>query len=277
MNVFLAAIFALFVSSTHALAWGQEGHSIVAEIAQHRLSGEATARVDALLGTRRSLASVASWPDDVRDRRPESYNWHFVDMPLMADRYVEKRDCKEDAKGDCTIKELGRAKRDLVCAGTDELKAEALKFVVHFVGDIHQPLHTLGEESGGNKFQVDMFMRGMTCLGTCKPVRTTINLHEAWDSGLILKTVWDWGAYVDRLENGWLKAPPANADAGSPTDWVEQTHQAARIVWNLVPADFTLNDEYYNRVLPILDQQLALGGLRLAKFLNDAFAASTCP
>jgi len=63
-----------------ALAWGQEGHSIIGEVAQHRLTPQAAAAVSRLLGQGRSLASVSSWADDVRDQRPETYNWHFVDM-----------------------------------------------------------------------------------------------------------------------------------------------------------------------------------------------------
>ena len=65
-----------------ALAWGQEGHSIVAEIAQRRLDKSAAERVTDALGANVSLASVASWADDVRESRPETYNWHFVSIPL---------------------------------------------------------------------------------------------------------------------------------------------------------------------------------------------------
>jgi hypothetical protein len=65
-----------------ALAWGQERHSMIVELAQHRLTPEAAAEVGRLLGQGRSLASVSSWADDVHDQRPETYNWHFVDIPL---------------------------------------------------------------------------------------------------------------------------------------------------------------------------------------------------
>src|SRR5262245_39018333 len=73
--------------STVACAWGQEGHSIIAEIAQRRLSPQATAEVARLLGPNHSLASIASWADDIRDERPETYNWHFVDLPITDDHY----------------------------------------------------------------------------------------------------------------------------------------------------------------------------------------------
>jgi len=67
------------LGSIHALAWGEEGHSIVAEIAERHLSPAAYKKVHEILGERVSLASIASWADDVRGDRPESYNWHFVD------------------------------------------------------------------------------------------------------------------------------------------------------------------------------------------------------
>src|SRR5579871_495112 len=89
-----------------ALAWGQEGHSIIAEVAQHRLSPPAAAEVARLLGQGRSLASVSSWADDVRDQRPETYNWHFVDIPLAEDRYDPAKHCKPSEKGDCVVAEL---------------------------------------------------------------------------------------------------------------------------------------------------------------------------
>ena len=262
-----------------AAAWGPEGHSIVAEIAQRRLSPEGAGLVATLLGRGHSLASIASWPDDIRGERPETYNWHFVDIPIAVPTYSKDRDCKPDSKkGDCIILALGRIKEDLAC-GTGDKRVEALKFAVHFLGDIHQPLHTVDEASGGNGIKVELFMRGETCTGTCEPKRIASNLHSAWDEGLIKAMVWDWGRYVDRLESGWLQsadAGKAGIDGGTPEQWAVESHGFAPTVWNGRPADNVLDDRYLRDVLPILDRQLGVAGLRLAKFINDA-AAATCP
>ncbi|WP_315830760.1 S1/P1 nuclease [Bradyrhizobium prioriisuperbiae] len=269
------AAAALCVSS-QAFAWGPEGHSIVAEIAQRRLNAAAAAMVEKLLGRGHSLASVGSWADDVRNERPATYNWHFVSIPLALSDYQPGRDCRDDAaRGDCVVKEIARLKRELRCAETDAQKAEALKYAVHFIGDIHQPLHAVLDDHGGNDFKVDVFMRGQVCLGKCVPQRTPSDLHTVWDVTLITRTVWAWGAYVDRLENGWLKT---NTDPGdmAPESWAVTAHAAAREVWNAVPATMTLDDDYYRTALPVLDRQLGLGGLRLAKFLNDAYASTDC-
>jgi hypothetical protein len=280
MRLLILALVSGFASITQAFAWGQEGHSIIAEIAQRRLSPESAAMVSQVLGTGHSLASIASWADDVRDDRPNTYNWHFADIPIATSSYDALRDCTNDpAKGDCVVAELDRLKNDLRCA-TDDQKFEALKFAVHFVGDVHQPLHTVLEERGGNGIQVDLFMHGLTCTGSCTPTHSHSNFHAAWDSGLILSTVWDWGAYVDRLETGWLQSADAQTpgiDGGTTADWANQTHAAAQTVWNLLPASKELDDNYYTQILPVLDRQLGLGGLRLARFLNDAYSSNQCP
>jgi nuclease S1 len=108
----LSAIFAVALGG-QALAWGQEGHSIIAEIAQRRLSPEAARSVEQLLGRGHSLASVASWADDVRDVRPETSDWHFVDMPLAVRKYNPSRDCAKDPKsGFCIVAELDALRND---------------------------------------------------------------------------------------------------------------------------------------------------------------------
>jgi hypothetical protein len=267
-----------------ASAWGPDGHSIVAEIAQQRLSEPAARLVKDLLKGR-SLASIASWADDYRATHPETANWHFVDIPLDVATYDAARDCKRDQdNGDCVIAELVRVQHDLRCA-SGEARAEALKFAVHLVGDIHQPLHAVKEKKGGNEIAVDVFMRGLATCPKCSAMHTPVNFHMAWDVTLIQRTVWDWGAYVDRLENGWLKTSEAKTEDPAanhaPIDertfiaWAEETHKAAQTVWHGLPADGVLDDRYLREVLPIMDRQLGIAGLRLARFLNSA-AAQAC-
>ncbi len=268
-----------------AAAWGPEGHSIVAEVAQQRLSEPAAQLVRKLLKGR-SLASIASWADDYRATHPETEQWHFVDIPLNVTTYDAARDCRPNKQsGDCIIAALDRVQKDLRCA-TGEAQVQALKFAVHLVGDIHQPLHTVKEKKGGNEIAVDVFMRGLLDCPTCAVAHTPVNFHMAWDETLIQRTVWDWGAYVDRLENGWLQTAEAKAEDPAanhaPIDektfiaWAEDTHKAAQTVWYLRPADDVLDDRYLRDVLPIMDRQLGIAGLRLARFLNDA-ASQACP
>ncbi|HEX4327727.1 MAG TPA: S1/P1 nuclease, partial [Burkholderiales bacterium] len=179
-------------------------------------------------------------------------------------------------RGDCVVAELERLKGELPCARGEQAH-EALRFAVHFVGDIHQPLHALKEARGGNGVAVTVTWRGLTCGPRCAPKSIATNLHAAWDSNLITSTAWSWGAYVDRLELGWLASPQAQGvDGGSPADWAAASHAQAQIAWNMLPADHRLGDEYYERALPMVDRQLGLAGLRLARLLNQAYAAPSC-
>lgn len=280
--VLAAAITGALISS--AAAWGPDGHSIVAEVAQQRLSEPAGQLVRKLLNGR-SLASVASWADDYRASHPETEQWHFVDIPLNVTTYDAARDCRPNRQsGDCIIAALGRVQKDLRCAG-GQARVHALKFAVHLVGDLHQPLHTVKEKRGGNDIQVDVFMRGLRNCPTCAVEHTPVDFHKAWDETLIQRVVWDWGAYVDRLEDGWLKTAEAQAEDPAanhaPIDektfiaWAEETHRAAQTVWYGRPADDVLDDRYLRDVLPIMDRQLGIAGLRLARFLNEA-ASQPC-
>jgi len=272
-------VVAILLLPVQALAWGPEGHSIIAELAQRRLSPRMAAEVGRLLGPGASLASIASWPDDVRDDRPETYRWHFVDLALAEDRYDAAKHCHATEKGDCIVAELERLKTELRCAPTDGAKRDALRYAVHFVGDIHQPLHTVDEGRGGNDIAVEVRLAGAkTCRGGPCPVMSyRSNFHRVWDGALIKATTWSWGAYVDRLESGLLSSPePIGADGGTPAEWAEETHRAARYVWGQLPESRVVDDAYYGKILPTLDRQLGLAGLRLARFLNDMQAPAQC-
>jgi hypothetical protein len=278
---FLAA-FASVLATAPVLAWGPEGHSIVAEIAQRRLSPAASAAVAELVGPRVSLASLASWADDERTRRPQTAHWHFVDIPLDAREYDEARDCRPNAEhGDCIVRELERLRTEMRCAPTVAGRRDALRFAVHFVGDIHQPMHAVGDRMGGNHLSVHGEIHGATCRNHCELGPDSANLHVIWDSTLIRRTVWAWGSYVERLEDGVLRSGSLEASAGgTPAEWAQQSHAVAREVWRARPgeAQADLDDAYYEQVLPVLDRQLALGGLRLAAYLNAAFdPAAACP
>jgi len=262
-----------------AWAWGQEGHSIVAEIAQRRLTPAAADAVNRLL-EKASMASIASWADDVRTSRRSTGNWHFADIPIAEDKFDRARDCKPDSdNGDCIVAELERLRNDLRCAPTEAGNKDALQFAVHFVGDIHQPLHTVHEEVGGNAVDILIFMRGRTS-DRGKLALESSNLHSVWDDLLISKLEWSWGSMVARLEREWLKGSEAmtlGIDGGTPTAWVEETHKYAQDIWKMTPSNHILDEDYLNKAKPIIDRQLGVAGLRLARFLNEAYGSTQCP
>lgn len=261
----ILSLFLLLGSSGRLWAWGQEGHSIIAEIADMNLSASAKAHVAALLGQNASLASISSWADDIRDDRPETYNWHFVDIPLNADTYEPNRDCLDSSRGDCAINAIERNRKTLLDpTASFQDKKEALMYLVHFIGDIHQPLHAVGDYRGANDYPVRFFVDPL------KKTKQDTNLHAVWDSNLIRATVWDWGAYVRRLQDNWLPGKDVKQlTAGTVVDWTLEAHKAARDV-AFMNAD--LGQEYLALAQPTVDRQLATAGLRLARLLNEIFS-----
>jgi hypothetical protein len=137
----LMAAFWLSVAAAVApclgFAWGHEGHQIVALIAEKNMTPAALARAQAILGGA-SLEDVASWADDYRRDHPETGPWHYIDIPLADSRIDMARECPD---GQCVIAQTEHFLSVLKDPKADTAaKAEALRFVVHFVGDLHQPL-----------------------------------------------------------------------------------------------------------------------------------------
>src|SRR5262245_48593697 len=127
---------------TAALAWGASGHAIVAEIAQRHLPSSTQRRLSALLGPNRSLASVAICADTQAVLRPATRRWHFVNIPVGSAGFDPARDCKDHLEGDCLVAAVDRVQRTLANRrGTAPERLDALRYLVHFVADAHQPLH----------------------------------------------------------------------------------------------------------------------------------------
>ncbi|QHP66422.1 hypothetical protein EI171_02740 [Bradyrhizobium sp. LCT2] len=288
--IFLVLVFTIFASD--AWAWGEEGHSIVAEIAQRRLSQNAAEAITQILRaspnatpySTPSLASISTWADEVRydGAKPNgTYNWHFVDIPRQDTHYDSATECPKEKpeQGDCVINELSRLRNELRCTAGDQ-QLRALKFAVHFVGDIHQPFHTIWENIGGNgiTFTTDKLQfKGKTCSAD-KCSTPPDNLHKMWDTTLIRAMEYNWPTFVDDLESGWLTTDAAKNDRkDDPVAWAEDAHNAA-IAFNVwVDAGATLDQAYYDRVTPLVSQQLGFAGIRLARYLNDVFSSSQCP
>ncbi|RWC00273.1 MAG: hypothetical protein EOQ57_16825 [Mesorhizobium sp.] len=259
-----------------AAAWGPEGHSIVAEIAQRRLSATALSEVKRIFGGEISMASVASWADDVRySAHPESYNWHFVDIPLADDTYDPVSECAANALGDCAIAEINRAEHEITCASDPMQRRDSLRYLIHIVGDIHQPFHTVADNIGENTLTVTVKFAGLI---KSPPKLPGDNLHAVWDSTIIKQTTYAWGSYVNRLEGDWLLKHPEASQTLDPVAWTLEAHALAKEMSAGVAVGTVLDDAYYNKALPIVDQQLGRAGLRLAAVLNRWLStAPACP
>jgi hypothetical protein len=267
------AVLLLFVCHPIlSFAWGAEGHQIVAEIARAHLNRDARQNLQKLLGTD-DLASISTWADDVRPLRPETYAWHFVDIPMDAEGFSANRDCyRPDDKHseslqdhhNCVVDRINIFEHTLADenAPTPE-RVQALKFLVHFVADIHQPLHAIGEARGGNGVHVVEF--GSPECGT-----HPCNLHYAWDIGLIEHTGRDEHAYVAYEEELVAQRHLQNQAHGTAGDWANESFHLAHQIW--IRDGGSVDQAYYNKDIAIVNQRLALAGLRLAALLNRALA-----
>jgi len=258
-------------------AWGPEGHAIVADIAEKNLTANAQAGVKALLSQEslNHLDDISSWADQVRDATTAP--WHFVDIPLPETQYSVSRDCARDA---CIVAKISTFARQLADIGVDnKTRLEALKWLVHFVGDIHQPLHAEdNDDRGGNDFKLSYF-GGNT------------NLHSIWDGAILENAldlhlganysfdhakVRDAALKLDKqiadderikgLQNGIL----ANIDSVA-VQWAEESHALAQQAYQQLPVDLNSgwSGDYEKAEWPIVQRQLQKGGLRLAELLNE--------
>jgi hypothetical protein len=288
---FAAALAALSLLPGRGLAWGVTGHAIIADIAEHHLSPQALDQAHALLREEgfEHLDQVASWPDTIRKERPEASPWHYVDIPLTESAYVPERDCRN---GDCAVEAIRRFTAILADRSQPAAKREeALKFVVHFVGDLQQPLH--GTENagdhGGNKVRVTYF-------GDNGTQQYPLNLHWVWDTSIIehqlrikeeplsqpnLEARRAASIAANDIDRLFAKGVPGAAET-DPAAWAMESHDIAReAVYPGVVAPgaeapaspVILGEAYQKRAWPVVERRLELGGLRLADLLNKALAS----
>jgi hypothetical protein len=247
------------------------------------------------------------WADKVRNDRPYTRQWHFVDIPLDAEQYLAARDCQSSPEGDCIIQEIERAFALLSNPNEEKCaRAAALKYIIHFVGDMHQPLHdatdTHDVEATANGFPTDRGgnLKFVTWLG--KPTNSfgdNWQLHAVWDSGIIDETSADEATLANALVSALTPAQkqfasPSSGSAsnfadslgGLVTRWAQEAHVLAvqKAYAGLGPQDpndvavekgksyhrYHLTQAYLNSNRPVVKQQLALAGVRLARVLNEA-------
>lgn len=253
-----------------ALAWSAEGHRIVGHIAEAGLTPAARAEVDRLLAGEAdpTLAGIAAWADELRETDPEaaktSARWHYVNFQGRCE-FQPALDCPGN---DCVVGAINRHYLMLAQRGRpDAERREALKFLVHFVGDAHQPLHAgPRDDAGGNRYQVSLRGKGS-------------NLHRIWDGTLLERRGLESGAHAARL---LAQAPlPADPTLRSQTPALDWALESCRLVKDgrvYPPAGrHVIDDAFLDARLPLAEQRLRQAGARLAAMLNHALAPPTTP
>lgn len=247
-------LFFIFLIPLKAWSWGSIGHRVVAQIAEKNLSPISQARLKLILG-KDSLADVANWPDFVRSDK----KWHHAD-PW---HYVTVEDgksysAKEASKSGNIIEAIERFSKELADPKTSpEKKRYAVAFLVHFVGDIHQPLHVgRGADKGGNTIELKWFGRKS-------------NLHQIWDEKMIDMEKLSYSEYVrfidkanDEQKKKWAKTPLFG--------WAEESMSYRELVYSYpTKRNPYWEYEYRFKALPVVNLRLQQAGVRLATLLNN--------
>lgn len=235
--------------------WGQNGHRATGKIAENHLDRRAKKKIDKLLKGQ-SLAFVSTFADEIKSDRAYSkyYSWHYINMDLD-----ESYDTAEkNPKGDLVtgIQKCIQVLKDE--NSSDEDKSFHLKMLVHFVGDLHQPMH-IGqrEDKGGNTVQVQWFGKGT-------------NLHAVWDTKMI--EAWNMG-YLELADNAkdLTNKQIETIEEGTVVDWVHEVHELTKKVYASAKMGDKLRYRYSYDHFGTVRDQLQKGGIRLAKILNDIF------
>lgn len=254
--IVIAFLFTFSLIHSGNPEWGLTGHRAIGEIANGYLKGKTKRKIAKLLNGQ-SLALISTFGDDIKSdkRYGEFYTWHYVNMPFG----VKYEDAEKNPKGDLVTGIKKCQEVILSKTSSTEDKVFYLKLLVHFIGDLHQPMHVgRSEDKGGNTIQVQWFDNGT-------------NLHSVWDSKML--THYNM-TYSELAQNTDVisKKQVNYLQTGSIEDWVNETQQLAIKVYGSAKVGENLRYNYMYENFELVRSQLHKGGIRLAKVLNDLFA-----
>jgi hypothetical protein len=274
----------LLLAAHGALAWGPQGHRTIGAIADRLLTPGAHAVVLQLLegdrdkfgnpSGRTTLEAVSEWADEIRGTAPDRPSWHYDDVPICGAgekaRYCPDGQCNSEQ-----IKRLIGVLRDPGAPARE--RNEALKWVVHLLADIHQPLHAADNgDQGGNL--VPVVLEGVRTRGRQ-------NLHRTWDSDLVQLALHSRNRQQPPRDIDALAAEAANlgreVGQGTPDSWARESNNLARNVayrypgfaCNSLPSGVVvLEAAYLDDAAVVVRERLLLAGARLANLLNKVLA-----
>ncbi len=275
LQISLLTVLLTLLAASPALAWSELGHRMIGEVAQRHLTPTAQAEIARLLAGEAdsSLAGVATWADTLRDTDPDGFRktatWHYINAQGGGCDVDMARDCPG---GNCVVGAI-ESQLAILADRSQPLQArsEALKFVVHFVGDVHQPMHAGNRtDRGGNNFQISLstplepeayarnnYVDGV--MGT--------NLHAIWDYYIFASEGLDLAAYSNRLDA--LPWPPMPEILSPPLAWAGES---CRLIdaRGIYPPQAKMDHAYLDAMRPLAEQRARQAAWRLATVLNRA-------
>ena len=270
-----------------ALAWGDKGHEIVALVAQAHLDPQVLKKVNALLAadadnnlTAHDIASEATWADRYRQSHRNTAAWHFVDIELSNPNLDQAcfghpavpsgQPASAGPADDCVVDKVQEFADELGNSATNsEEQIVALKFLLHFVGDMHQPLHAADDnDRGGNQKKVSASGQHAG------------NLHHFWDDVFIEQLGPDAKSIASDLVTHISKDDVRAWSQGTPSDWAMESFRVAKKdAYGQLPDPsskgvYRLDDDYMATAVQDVSIQLSKGGVRLAFILNKVLSQS---
>jgi hypothetical protein len=253
---YLTFLILLFVSHS-ACGWGQTAHRVTGAIAEQYLTDEARIAIQKILPGE-SLAEASTWADEMRSDpgvfwQKTASPWHYVTVP-SGKRYG---DIGAPKQGDAASALAGFRETLLDQKARKVDKQLALRFIVHLVGDLHQPLHSgNGTDRGGNDLKV-------TFMGKSS------NLHRVWDSDLVNHQKLSYSEWVLWLNGKITESDVDSWSVTNPQVWIAESVEIRDTIY---PATRSVSWDYIYNNMPIVRKRLRQAGIRLAAYLNEIFA-----
>ena len=276
----LAPAVLLLALAAPVAAWSALGHKLVGALAQRHLTPAAEAEVERLLAGEPdpTLAGVATWADALRDNEPGRFKatspWHYVKFADNSCQYATAT-CRD---GQCVVGAIA-AQQAILADRSQPLSArrDALKFLVHFVGDAHQPLHAgWREDKGGNTYQVSLATKLEPEAYARKHYADGVmgtNLHSVWDYYVLGEARLGLDEYAAKLDR---KPWPPRRDVGTPADWASESCRLSDTP-GFYPAQggkdvHKLDSRYLDAQRELAERRVREAGYRLAALLNQTLA-----
>jgi len=260
------------LASAQVEAWGDLGHQVTALIAYRHLTPKARNALNALLSsdgdvlTPPDFAGRTTWADKYRSAHRETAAWHFINIEI--DHPDPAGACAEA----CVVNKIDEFTAELRSASTAPAeRLLALKFLIHFIGDVHQPLHA-----------ADHGDRGGNCIGLASPHEQAANLHRFWDVDVVEALGHSPEQIADKLDARLAVADKAISAQGTAMSWAMESFEVARRDVYALPSLPTclrrglvaLSPEYEARAQKDAAMQLLKAGVRIAAVLNEALGPS---
>jgi hypothetical protein len=258
------------MAAAPAEAWGDLGHKVTALIAYRHLLPQARARLDALLAsdtdplTAPDFPARATWADKYRTAHRETAAWHFVDIE------IDHPDLASACFQDCVVNKIEQFTAELANSATTQAeRLLALKYLIHFIGDLHQPLHAADHRD-----------RGGNCIGLAPPIDQTANLHAYWDVAVVDALGPSAAQIADKLDASLDDSKFRAWGQGTPRSWALESFDLGRRDAYALPSrptcqnggSISLSGEYRARAEKDAAAQLVKAAARMASVLNAALA-----